>query len=181
MPSAEELRGKIERIRETLVLSGADVKWVERENLHFTLKFLGDVPESGIPEISGALYRVSSMSRPFMISLRGVGFFPPSGKMRVVWLGIEDGREMASLQERIEEAMADLGFPGEKGGFRAHLTLGRVRSSRGMGALREAAGKLREAEAGEMPVDSFSLMRSRLTPGGPQYSLVGEFRLGLKT
>lgn len=176
--SAPGLRGDIEGIKEELRGSGADVKWVEGENLHFTLKFLGEVPESQIPEISCALSRVSSLFRPFSIRFRGVGCFPDAGNMRVVWLGIENDSGLLSLQKRVEEAMESLGFAREKNSFRAHLTLGRVRTARGKDLLRKTIERFCDVEAGRMEVSSFTLMKSHLTSKGPEYSVVEEYRLG---
>lgn len=178
VPSAPELRGDIEEIKEELRGSGADVKWVEGENLHFTLKFLGEVPKSQIPEISCALSRVSSLLHPFSIRFLGVGCFPNAGNMRVVWLGIENDSDLLSLQKQVEEAMEALGFAREKNSFRAHLTLGRVRTARGKDLLRKTIEKIRDVEAGRMEVSSFTLMKSHLTSKGPSYSVVEEYRLG---
>lgn len=178
--SAPELRGDIEKIKEELRGSGADVKWVEGENLHFTLKFLGEVPDSRVPGISCALSRVSSLSRPFSVGFRGVGCFPNTGNMRVVWLGVKNDSELLSLQKRVEEAMESPGFAREKKPFQAHLTLGRVRTARGKDLLSKAIEKLRGAEAGMMEISSFVLMKSQLTSKGPNYSVVEEYRLGAK-
>ncbi|MGE5484503.1 MAG: RNA 2',3'-cyclic phosphodiesterase [Ignavibacteriales bacterium] len=158
--------------------SAAAVKWVEIENLHFTLKFLGEIPEPRVEAARRGVGRAVSGAAPFTLSLRGAGCFPSSGPPRVVWVGLSHGIDaLAGLAARVEKELAREGFPGERRAFTPHLTLGRVRNPAGSGSLKAGVERLRETDFGAMEVDQVSLMMSRLTPEGPVYSPIEEWNL----
>lgn len=155
------------------------VRWVGEDRLHLTLKFLGEVEEGRVDDVAGALARAARPSRPFALRVEGVGAFPSLERPRVVWLGVEAPGELASVQTRVEEELAELGFDRERRDFHPHVTLGRVRREARRGAL---AG-LEEAAAGidvsaESRVEEVTLMRSVLKSGGAEYSAVRSHELG---
>lgn len=157
--------------------SRADVKWVEEENFHLTLKFLGEVDEARLPEVKEALARVARGAKPFSFEAAGTGAFPSPGRPRVLWVGVGRGaEELGSLAARVDAELARVGFPPEGRPFSPHLTLGRVRSHRGMSDL---AGALARAcfPAREVPVEEIVLFQSILGRGGPVYTPVGRYRL----
>jgi 2'-5' RNA ligase len=163
-PLAEAVDGLVSELR----TSNENVKWVAPENLHLTLKFLGNVEESRVDEIAGAILQASEGIGPFEISLRGVGAFPNERRPKVVWVGIEKGREsLVSLSQQIEDRLEALGFEREKRRFSPHLTIGRLRRGGRPGDLPDRLGI--EFDGGECSVDRICLMKSTLTPQGPIY------------
>ena len=182
---SEELRPKIAEINkefEGLGLHGA-VKFVDANQAHQTLKFLGDVPEDDVERIKSALAEINR--KPFDIELCGMGFFPEASQdrvrtIRVIWVGIGKGaEELKALQEDVELALHDLGFPLERR-FSAHVTLCRVKrplKSLEIGRMVKMIAELREVYLGKMRVEELKLKKSTLTPKGPIYEDVYVKRL----
>lgn len=170
--------GVIARLR-----GAGDVRWVTGDRLHLTLKFLGETPSEKVPAIVEAAGKKSNKFSPFVVELGGVGAFPNIRKPQTLWLGIGGQVEpLVRLAAEVEQALAEIGFPPEGKPFRPHLTLGRVKSPRG---LRELARKLehlagsQEASAAtEWPVEEIHLVRSVLRPAGPEYTPLHRFHLG---
>jgi RNA 2',3'-cyclic 3'-phosphodiesterase len=156
----------------------ADIKWVAPENLHFTLKFLGSTPGVLLPKIRESLAAVVTTYDPFYIKIYGTGAFPNKKYPRVIWAGVHDADGMKSLQDGIERSMAFLGFKREDREFNPHLTLGRVRSRRGMIMLIKELETFEEKEFGIVPVDRILLMKSELTPKGPEYACLYDIPFG---
>jgi len=176
---APEIRERIAEVQKPLIATGADVKWVEAGNVHVTLKFLGEVSEDRVPAIVAQASEAAGSARPFFVAFGGLGAFPSERAPRVAWVGMTKGfQEMSALARELEARLEGLGFKREGRPFSAHVTLGRVRSFSGRDALARALQAGRECEIGEMAVEKFALMQSVLGRGGPQYSIVQEFRLG---
>jgi 2'-5' RNA ligase len=155
-----------------------DVKWVSPENMHITIKFLGDTPEDLVPEISGRLSGTASSHMPFTIRFRSAGVFPDRRRPRVVWIDMSGTDEIVKLQKEVEESLATLGYNKEKRAFSPHLTIGRVRAPQGSDFLVRGVETLKEKDFGIIQVEKISLMRSDLSPAGAKYMSVGEFYLG---
>ncbi|MEM2739323.1 MAG: RNA 2',3'-cyclic phosphodiesterase [Candidatus Bathyarchaeia archaeon] len=167
-----EDEGIIERVKsfqEALARTGNPMKIVEPENLHFTLKFLGDVPVARIESIEEAL---SSLSfKPFDLEVKGVGYFPGGGRVNVVWVGVGRGLdELKDIYDGIEARLSSLGFARDPRGFAAHLTVSRVKSVYDRAKLLKLIDEWRDYRFGEYRVDKVKLKRSILTPRGPIYS-----------
>lgn len=178
LPLAGDLREKVAPIQQRLRRHAGKVKWVEPENLHFTLKFLGNIGADGARRVLGALGRAAEGVRPFELGLGGVGAFPTTEKPRVIWVAAQEGAEaLGGLAGRVETELARLGFDREKRPFRAHLTIGRVRDPRQAGDLAGGLAAEPEEALGAMAVSSFELMRSDLRPSGPIYTSLGTIRL----
>ena len=174
---AAELQREIGRLQERLRSAGAEVKWVASEGFHLTLKFLGNVAPSRVDEVARAVGEAVDGVRPFVISFAGAGAFPDPKRPRVIWVGVDEGREdCAALAERVEAALTRLGFAPEIRPFHAHLTLGRVRSTAGIAPLAEELGR-EQASLGKMIVDRISLMRSQLSRAGASYTVLREINL----
>jgi len=165
-------------IRNDLGAARADVKWVEYENYHLTLKFLGEVKETELPLIRQSLTMAAESCPAFNLSAGGLGFFPNKMRPRVIWMGIKGELDKAEfLGERIDAYLTTQGFEEEKN-HRYHLTLGRVRSDL---RLNEMLKLVRDLEGKEklrsFKVDQFHLMKSVLGSKGPVYSVVATFPL----
>ena len=176
-----QLQRNIGECIEILKKHDADIKWVAPENLHFTLKFLGNTPDVLLPKIRESLAAVVSTYKPFYIKIYGTGAFPNKKYPRVIWAGLQDADGMKNLQDGIERSMALLGFKSEDREFNPHLTLGRVRSRRGMIMLVKELETFEEKEFGIVPVDRILLMKSELTPKGPEYTCVYDIPFGSNT
>ncbi|HXX58859.1 MAG TPA: RNA 2',3'-cyclic phosphodiesterase [Thermodesulfovibrionales bacterium] len=177
IPLDAVIRKEISSFIDYLGKSGADVKWVRAENLHITLKFLGDTEEYLLPDIKEKLSNISSLHKPFTVHLSGTGLFPDRRKPRVVWIDFGGGQELSKLQETVEENLASLGYNKEKRRFSPHLTVGRVRSSRNLDSLLRGMEEQRDKDFGNIEVASFLLMKSDLKPGGAEYAAIAEFNL----
>jgi len=154
----------------------ADVKWVNPQSIHLTLKFLGNIEEGTIENIAQGIQNGIRGFQPWSATVKNVGAFPSLRSPRVVWVGIEDqGAQLVGLQNQIEKEMSRLGFEKEKRKFSPHLTLGRVRSPKGKNELVKYLLDERERVFGEINVDRVILFRSELKPTGAVYRVLKEF------
>ena len=164
----------IVKVLDDLKNTDADLKLVEPENIHLTLKFLGEIDEKMVDEIAGVMEKSVKEVSPFRIKLRGVGVFPSMDYMRVVWIGIENAEKLGIIVGRLENDLSNLGFKKEKRRFSPHMTIGRVKSPRNKEILQNFLKENREKDFGELEVKCIRLKKSVLTPKGPEYSTVKE-------
>ena len=166
-------REQIYKILLALRETHADVKWVEKENLHITLKFLGETPEEKLPEIKKMLENLLADKKKFNISLGRIGAFPDTAHPRVIWLGVSEGsRNVGEIAKGIDAQLHAMGFCEEKRAFSSHITLGRVRGSKHLKNLTdkiEALNHSTDETAGRFVVNHISIMESKLSPRGPEY------------
>jgi 2'-5' RNA ligase len=149
------------------------VRWVSAENIHLTLKFLGDVSSSAITDIQELLKLEAAHHHPFTATIGGVGAFPNQKRPRIIWLGVNSPPELASLQHGIESALAKLGYLLDERPFSPHLTLGRVRENASTTELAALASALKDIQIGilgKVTVDNIHLFKSDLQPGGSVYT-----------
>jgi 2'-5' RNA ligase len=159
-----------------LSATGADIKLVERESLHFTVKFLGEISDSQGDESASRLARLALEKVDVEVS--GVGAFPDPGRPRVVWAGVGPGEEalVAHIAREVSGALEGIGELDERP-FRAHLTLARVRSSRNSRALGDLLRLKPGRSFGQAILSELKLKSSVLTPRGPVYKDIGVFPL----
>lgn len=150
------------------------VRWTKPEQLHLTLKFLGETPAAELPGIEEALARTAAAASPIHLNLAAGGVFPPAGPPRIIWLGLEPEKDLATLAAAVEQSLAPLGFAPEKRRFRPHLTLGRAEP--GAVFRRELLAAPLDTQPGT--VAALSLVQSELRPGGAVYTTVREWGLG---
>jgi 2'-5' RNA ligase len=176
------IRKALGDLEEGLRRSGADVKWVRPESIHLTLKFLGEIDPGRVEEIREAVAGVLGRHEPFEVRVCGVGCFPRMSQPRVVWVGLTgEETRLLSLQGEVEGALERLGFPREERPFRAHLTLGRVRSSKEKDRLAALIQSHLQVDLGEFTVGSVIQFRSELHPTGARYTPLWEASLGAST
>jgi 2'-5' RNA ligase len=154
--------------------SQAPVKWVEPENIHLTLKFLGNVAADRIDEIGRAMTEAVRGTTPFSLEIKELGVFPNPKRVQIVWVGVSgEVEKLSRLQQRLESGLGKLGFAPENRRFTPHLTLARLRDH-ATPAERERLGQLiAETEfdaAKSFTVNSVKLMKSQLTREGPIYT-----------
>lgn len=172
---SNETKEKLKLIQAELKRSDADVKWVDPENIHLTLKFLGEITEEQAGRIKETLNKIASNLKPFEITLSGIGAFPKLDYPRVIWVGIEKGKkETEEIAKRTEDELEKLGIEKEERAFTAHLTIGRVRSGRNKDALKDRVNSLnlQPTTYHLLPtnVNAIYLYQSTLTPKGPTYT-----------
>jgi RNA 2',3'-cyclic 3'-phosphodiesterase len=163
--AANELVERLARARET-------VRWVRPENMHLTLKFLGEVEDVRSIEVCRAVQAAVEPFATFPFRCGGVGAFPSSSRPRTVWIGLDQGEhQMIALQEAVDEALYEIGFPRDSRRFHPHLTLGRVkRQCRDLPKLLEQFGQF---EAGGMLAREVAVFSSKLESSGPVYMKLG--------
>lgn len=157
---------------------GERVRWARPENVHLTLKFLGDVREEGLDDLCAALEEVCRRQAAFDADLAGFGAFPSAQRAQILWVGIGAGSsELRSLAANLDTALAPLGFEREKRPYIPHLTLARTRSK----AARASFKPLPEEYLGKFQVRHVELAESTLAPEGATYSTVRAFALKEKS
>jgi RNA 2',3'-cyclic 3'-phosphodiesterase len=157
----------------------ARASWPRADNLHLTLKFLGEIVKERVEALSNAAESAAQSINPFDLTLEGAGAFPPRGSPRVLWIGINDASGgLVRLQSRLEDECAAAGFAREERPFHPHLTLARIRAPQG---ARELARLHRETgfAAIEFPVTSLLVMRSELGAGGSRYTEISRHAFGV--
>jgi len=167
-----DVKQEMGELCQKLASSDADVRWERTGRLHCTLQFLGEVDDEMVNPLGAAVHKALEGIVPFLISYRGIGFFPEGLHPRVVWAGIEDhaGR-LAYLHKRILEETARLGLIGNGSPFRAHVTLGRVR---GPGNLRRLTTMTETCTFEHPPVTvrEVVIMKSELKYSGSVYTVL---------
>lgn len=173
------VRDKLSRQLTAFKTSAPLVKWSHPENLHLTLRFLGDVKEDELDELFDATEDAVAAIPAFALEIRGVGAFPNWRHPRVVWAGCGEGTEDAlALASAVEESCVDLGYERERRPFRPHLTLGRVKQPADAYGLAEAVMGLEGKPFGYIDIDSVVVFMSTLRRGGPVYSPMARIALG---
>jgi RNA 2',3'-cyclic 3'-phosphodiesterase len=164
----------LEAAQKELSASGADLKLVERSNLHFTVKFLGEISDSQASEADARLRRLHLVKSG--VEVRGVGAFPSPARPRVVWAGVsgEDASQISAVAGEVLAALDGIGERDDRP-FQPHLTLARVRSDRNIRQLQEAIGRVGGHTFGHADLESLKLKSSQLTPSGPIYRDVGVY------
>lgn len=176
---AAELKQGLSALADKFMAARADVKWVEGENFHLTLYFLGEVPPDLLPRVQGALSEAGAGVPPFTLKLEGVGAFPSLARPRVIWVGARGGEELLRLQQQVAAGLTPL-LAGAQDSrpFSPHITLGRVRSPRNLSALSRLLQEHGRESVGEQRVTGFSLVESQLFRSGPVYTRVAHYSLG---
>jgi RNA 2',3'-cyclic 3'-phosphodiesterase len=176
LPAA--VRKHLVRVQDILRRSDPDVKWVEEENLHLSLKFLGDVDEEPLARLKGLLSIEALRWPKIRLTYAGIGTFPEHGTPRVLWAGCSgDLERLAGLAGAVERAAEVVGVPREHRPFVAHLTIGRVRSARNVKRLKASLENQREVPLGSDDVGAFVLFKSTVTNKGPIYEELSAFPL----
>ncbi|MBM4406636.1 MAG: RNA 2',3'-cyclic phosphodiesterase [Chloroflexi bacterium] len=176
----EAVRRRIAEVQERLRRAERlPVRWTRAEGTHVTLKFLGDVPSTAIPQVSEAVAQAAGAARPFRLEIEGVGGFPTMRRARVVWLGLAG--EVSALEEMkqaVERTVAPLGFPTEGKPFHPHVTLGRLENgARPIDLERLLARVELPREPLAQGVAKLVLYRSELQAGGSVYTALSGHRL----
>lgn len=149
------------------------VRWVSPQNVHLTLKFLGDVSPINLERLAEALRIEAHAHPPFSMSVGGIGAFPNSRRPRVIWIGLDAPAALVALQHGVEAAAATLGYEAEDRAFSPHLTVGRVGQNVSVADLHKIHTSLEATKIGslgQVQVDALHIFKSDLHPGGSVYT-----------
>lgn len=156
---------------------GPGLRVVKHSNLHLTLKFLGNTEEGQIEDVIRLVESSTTDIQPFEIKLSGMGAFPSLSNVRIIWVGVENGKNLEVLAERLDISLAALGFKRERRAYRPHLTVARTRGGGGLSSARDLIAMNAATDYGDCVIDRVTLKKSVLTPEGPIYSDIREIKL----
>ena len=172
----EDLKAKMYKIIKEFRQIDANIKYVELENLHLTLKFFGDIDTEGIDLLSSKIEGVVSNFDKFTVKVKGCGAFPNENRIKVIWFGLDGDETVKQLHDELDKEFVKLGFDKDRK-FSTHLTIGRMKSAKGKNQVKSTIEEFRDVEIGEMTVDRIILKKSTLTPQGPIYDDIKIFEL----
>jgi 2'-5' RNA ligase len=156
------------------------IKWVNEDNFHFTLKFLGETDESLITDISNTLENISLNTQPIKLKIENLGIFGSRYNPRVIWAGIENNPQITEFANEILNKLDEVGFMRDRQNFVPHITIGRIKNIQNKKYLKSIIDEHNHSLYQEDIVNSFCLFESVLTPAGPVYKKLKEFGLKLQ-
>ncbi|MBU1007356.1 MAG: RNA 2',3'-cyclic phosphodiesterase [Candidatus Omnitrophica bacterium] len=169
---------KISGLISDLKQANADVKWANEGQLHITLKFLGNIGDIELEQVSGIIKDIAINTKTFAISLSGISVFPDTHRPNVVWVGIDKGADILKfLVDKIGSRLESAGLKKEKREFRAHLTLGRAKSLKNINYLTELIKKTDFRPTDKIEIKNIILFQSTLTPKGAVHTPLAKFKL----
>lgn len=173
-----EIKEYLTSLQNVLNISESKIKWVGKNNLHLTMKFLGDISLEQTELIKSELKEIASRYSPFIIRLSSnIGVFPTYKGPRIIWIGIKEGiSELKELYNSIENKLSNKGFPKEDKEFSGHITIGRVKFIRDKTNFIQILKRIKVNNLTQ-EVGSIDLMESKLTPNGPIYNIAAKFTL----
>ena len=172
------IKSKIEEIQNKLKSSTSSVRWVRPEGIHLTLKFLGNIEEEKISEISDVVTQCTSDITSFPLTVRTLGSFPNEKNPKVIWVAAsDDSGNLSKLQQTLENRLSRVGFKVEKRTFSPHLTLGRLKSPKGKRELINNLADYKQLECGTFKAQEVCLFKSELKPSGAIYTKLKVFPL----
>ena len=172
----DDLKPKIHKIIKEFKQIDADIKYVDLQNLHFTLKFFGDIDTEGIDLISSKIENVIKDFDSFNIKIKGCGAFPNANRIKVIWVGLDEDEILKDLHDRLDKEFNSIGFDLDKK-FSSHLTIGRMKSAKGKADVKKTIETNKTVDIGTMEVNTIILKKSTLIPSGPIYEDLIEYRL----
>jgi len=170
------IKSKLMEVRYALANTGANVKWVENDNIHLTLKFLGDIDEVKIAGLKTAVKESANLWGAFRLGFGDLGAFPRRNNPRIIWVGVKPDDQLSSLQQFLEEAAYRVGVERDERKWSPHLTLGRVKYVEKNSPLITRLKSIK-VETLFTGINRLTLFESRLSPEGPTYIPVESVKL----
>lgn len=171
VPLPESVKIHIHKIQENICSLGLKMRWIKPENIHLTLKFLGDIPFSDIDAVYRAMAQTSESFKPLTLGIKGIGVFPSIKNPRILWMGMkEETHTLIQLQQSLENNLIHLGFQKEKRSFKAHLTIARIKNRIFPKDLLEVIEKYKKFELEPFIANDIILYKSVLKPTGAVYT-----------
>lgn len=149
-----------------------NIKWAPLQNLHLTLKFLGEIDNDQLDRATAALREISGALEPFHLELYGLGGFPEEKQARTLWMGVRNKRNLRELHQKVDEALQSAGFSPDHHEFRPHITLGRIRNKKN---IEDLISPFVRKDFGKIPVQKITLFESFLQGHFPIYKALEEF------
>ena len=177
---SQEIRDAMANLARELKPLAETWKWTRSENLHVTLKFLGETPADKLPEVKESLRGISA-DLSFSLKFTSLGFFPNARRPSVLWVGLDAPPALAKLAHAIDESLAKIGIPREEREFSPHMTLARAKEGRIPAKLGEAIARHAKSMFGEMTAKSFHLIESKLKSTGAEYTTLESFQRSSKS
>ena len=179
VPLTTAIRDELVHLQGQFAETGVDVKWVEPENLHVTMLFLGEVDAREVLAVCKTVESVTAALAPFAMRVAGVGCFPNPRRPRTIWAGIEEGaQQLVELHDALEAPLMEQGcYRREERAFTPHITLGRVKGESDTRTLAEAMKQQADWFAGQMTVTEIHVLSSELRKEGPVYTVMSRARL----
>ncbi|MEM1068223.1 MAG: RNA 2',3'-cyclic phosphodiesterase [Planctomycetota bacterium] len=181
IPLADDVLKGATQLLQRVSHPGDGIKWVPSDNFHLTLKFLGEVDNTEVPDVCQTIREACQASQPFELAFAGTGAFPDLPRARVLWVGVDDASgELTRLVNQLDHKLADLGFKREARDYTPHLTLGRTKggSRRASPEVIERLHQEAAVDLGVMQVDQMQLMASFLDKKGPTYQVMDTIEIG---
>jgi 2'-5' RNA ligase len=177
----EEIRNALgdlqQKLRKGVDVKKSDLKWVNPDNIHLTLKFLGEIKDEKAAEVCNIVKAVAGRHKSFELDIESVGHFGGRSP-KVLWVGTGRGKEnLLKLQEDIEKSLASAGWPEETREFAGHLTLCRIRNSAAGMKIAQVSENCKDFKVGTISADSVCVYQSELKPSGPVYTVLGSYEL----
>lgn len=154
------------------------INWVKPENMHLTLKFFGETPESKVELINSVISNSIALHAPFSIEIKNTGIFGSSYNPKVIWFGVDNPENLKKLTENLLENLDKNGFLRDRQNFVPHLTVGRIKDVQNKQIFQSIVNKHKSSFIQKVQVESIILFESLLLPSGPQYKKISEFNLG---
>lgn len=169
----------VRKIQAELKHDGLYLRWVRPENVHLTLRFLGDISISNVPAIQEAMKRSALHREPFFLRISGLGVFPGLKHPKVMWLGLKGQTDqLEALYRNLSTCLAEQGIPLEQRPFKGHLTIGRVKGALDSEALKAALLRRASFQTDDFPAESIRLFKSDLRPQGAVYTPLMQIKMG---
>ncbi len=174
----DKIKDEFEQLNKGLKYKLPNINWTTGRNFHITIKFLGDVKEGEMPHISTVISDICKDIKPFAVHFEGLGAFPDARFIRVVWAGIKEGKsELEDIAKKLDCELEKNGFEKERRSFKAHLTIGKVRSP----GVKNISFEGNKSDFGSFELTKIDLMQSILKPNEAEHIIVGSFQFGGKT
>ncbi|MCJ7580678.1 MAG: RNA 2',3'-cyclic phosphodiesterase [Candidatus Aminicenantes bacterium] len=172
------IKTNIQRIIDRLDTRDGSIKWISRQAMHITLKFLGEISESQQSDVENLLDKLTNEHSSFILQCRGTGTFPhKSRNPRVLWIGLDKNEHFDAFHCDIEEEMAGLGFPKDNRLFSPHLTLGRIKKKAQLDSVLSGLQQYHNKHFGDIIVKKVIYYKSNLKPTGAEYTVLSEHEL----
>jgi 2'-5' RNA ligase len=175
------IKDALSKIQDKLEAEKLQINWVKSQNLHLTLKFLGDISSEQLIQIKQLITEITKTASGFKIKLETLGVFPNAHAPRIVWIGTnQPPLELKQLAQQLETRLPVSGIPREGRSFHAHITIGRIKSRLIPSDLEKAFDKVEKDvinASWELECGRITLFESTLGPGGPTYTVLGKFKI----
>ena len=158
------------------------LKWVETNNLHLTIKFIGEISVSKVEQVKQTLTKSLEDQFAFDIEIGGLGMYPNKNNPRVIWLGVNNGEPLIQIANNLDQALSDLDIKPERRSFSPHLTIARVRRNTDKSSaitIGKTLSQFKVETLGAITIDQVNLYHSKLTPSGPIYTILHSVSLNL--